>query len=176
MLLSKELQHDWFWWTALVPWDIGYKMPWKCTTNSMNSYLRNGWAIQYARLLLLLISRRISLQREKGYPRRKLKEITASLDLRCLSKNVSECDNNHLVRTKRVLRNLQFSKNVFVELSRVKVILVWLLRCLKGLSKTVPQRLVFFESFTGPTWSAKKQSTIALSTAETQYVALGLCM
>ena len=95
-----------------------------------------------------------------------------------LSKYVSKPGKNHLIAAKRVLRYLQVSKDYHLEFSRGKATEKFSLygycdasrSCQKDGSSVTD---FVFKVLTGPvSWCAKKQATIALSTAEAEYVAL----
>jgi hypothetical protein len=95
-----------------------------------------------------------------------------------LSKYVSKPVKNHLIAAKWVLRYLQFSKDYHLEFSRGKATEKLSLNgycdaswgCQKDGSSVTG---FVFKVLTGPvSWCAKKQSKIALSTAEAEYFAL----
>jgi hypothetical protein len=96
----------------------------------------------------------------------------------CHSKYVSKPGKNHLIAAKSVLRYLQFSTDYHLEFCRGKATGNLFLYCYCHASWCCQEdgssiTGFVFKVLTGPvTWCAKKQSSIALSTAEAEYVAL----
>jgi hypothetical protein len=93
-----------------------------------------------------------------------------------LSNYVSKPGKNHLVATKRILRYLQFSKDYHLEFSQEnpteKLSMYGYCDASRGFQEDGSSFTGFVSKvLTAPvTWCAKKQSTIAVSTAEAEHV------
>jgi len=182
---QRKLQNDWSRWTVLVPWDTGCTMSRQCTTNSKDLNSQDAWEIRHARLQTLQHSCSCSFQERLPFRGRKFiwggySKISEHYCF-CFERTLEVCIETwqesssccwKVCKIPSIFKRL--SSRVFSRKATEKFSLngycdaSW--GCQEGYSSITG---FVFKVLTGPfSWCAKKQLTIALSTAEAKYVAL----